>query len=165
MTSSDGTVSRLNYWMGEALAEAKKADQLGEVPVGAVVVLNQQIIARAHNLTEVNKDPTAHAEVLAIRAAAALEKNWRLNEATLFVTVEPCTMCLGAILQARISSIVFGCREPRMGAIGSCYDLTMNEAGERKVRVIEQVREVECRELMAGFFAKKRGDGRIKSGV
>ena len=165
MNSSDVTVSRLNDCMGEALVEANKACQLGEVPIGAVVVLNNQIIARAHNLTEFNKDPTAHAEILAIRAAAASMDNWRLNEAMLFVTVEPCTMCLGAILQARISSVVFGCREPRMGAIGSCYDLTINEVGERNLRVIEQVREVECRELIAGFFAGKRGNAKSKNGT
>lgn len=168
MNSSDDILLRpnswmasLDSWMGEALVEAQRAYQIGEVPIGAVIVVEDQIVARAHNLTELKKDPTAHAEMLAIRAAATARGNWRLSEAILCVTVEPCTMCLGAILQARVATVVFGCKEPRTGAIGSCYDLTMNEGGDRKLRVIEQVRERECRELMVGFFAGKRGDSRV----
>lgn len=161
----DGWMAKLEGWMGEALIEAQQAYQLGEVPVGAVIVVDDKIIARAHNLTENNKDPTAHAEMLAIRAAAMAIGNWRLNEAFLCVTVEPCTMCLGAILQARIATVVFGCKEPRSGALGSCYDLAMSEAGDRKLRVIEQVREQECRELMTRFFAGRRATSSPKPDV
>ena len=110
----------------EALKEAKKAEAMNEVPVGAVIVKNGKIIAAAHNITETLKDPTAHAEIIAIKRAASYLKNWRLNGCELYVTLEPCPMCAGAILQSRISKIYIGTFDPRLGACGSIINILQN---------------------------------------
>jgi len=111
----------------EALKEAKKAEAMNEVPVGAVIVKNGKIIAAAHNITETLKDPTAHAEIIAIKRAASYLKNWRLNGCELYVTLEPCPMCAGAILQSRISKIYIGTFDPRLGACGSIINILQNK--------------------------------------
>jgi len=145
------------YFMREALAEAKKAQVEGEVPVGAVIVLNNNIIATAHNEVEKNSDATAHAEILAIRRAGAKLGTWRLTEAELFVTLEPCTMCVGAIVLARIAKLYFGCYDARLGAVGSRYNIidTLAECGA-KTKVYPEVLKVESEGLLKEFFKNCR---------
>lgn len=143
--------------MHSALQEAEQAFSRNEVPIGAVLVSNGTIIGRGHNLTETSKDPSAHAEILALRQAAANLQNWRMPEdAEMYVTVEPCTMCVGAMLQARIRKVIFGAREPSTGALGSYYDLSLNQQGQPRISVVEGILEEECRLLMQKFFHLKR---------
>jgi tRNA(adenine34) deaminase len=144
------------YWMGIALREAGKAAARGEVPIGAVVVVDGVLLARAHNLREVQDDPTAHAELVAIRRAAKKIGGWRLVGATLYVTLEPCIMCMGAILLARVSKVVYGCRDPKGGAAGSLYDLSADQRLNHRVALVAGVREAECSAILSGFFAKLR---------
>ena len=143
-------------FMQAALAEARAAQQRGEVPIGAVLVLDGQIIGRGHNRRETAEDPTAHAEMLAIRQAAAAISHWRLLQTTLYVTLEPCVMCMGAIILARIPRLVFACRDPRAGAVGSIYDFSQDERFNHRVAVTEGVLAQECTELLSGFFKELR---------
>ena len=143
-------------FMREAMAEALAARALGEVPIGAVIVRDGAIIARGHNLRETGEDPTAHAELLAIRRAAEATGHWRLLETTLYVTLEPCVMCMGAIILARIPRLVFACRDPRAGAVGSIYDFSRDERFNHRVEVTEGVLAAECGELLSGFFRELR---------
>ena len=143
--------------MQEALIEAQKAAALGEVPVGAVIAHNGSIIARAHNLTESETDATGHAEILAIRAASKVIGNWRLSEATLVVTLEPCTMCAGAIKLSRVSTVVFGTLDPRAGGMGSLYDVSADTRTGPPPRVVTGVCEETCRKILKDFFLKLRG--------
>ena len=145
-----------NVCMREALAQARRAFLLGEVPVGAVVLYENQIISRAHNEVELRCDPCAHAEILAIQRASSELGTWRLNGASLFVTLEPCTMCIGAAVLARISNLFFGCSDPRQGAVGSLYDLSSHCSLPHTINVVSEVLEAECRELLTNFFATKR---------
>ncbi len=148
------------YWMGVALREAGKAADRGEVPIGAVVVVDGVILARGHNLRETQDDPTAHAELVAIRKAAKKIGGWRLAGATLYVTLEPCLMCMGAILLARVAKVVYGCRDPKGGAAGSLYDLSADRRLNHRVELVVGVREAECSAILSGFFAalrKKKG--------
>jgi len=143
-------------FMQAALAEARAAKQCGEVPIGAVLVLDGQIIGRGHNRRETGADPTAHAEMQAIRQAAAAIDHWRLLQTTLYVTLEPCVMCMGAIILARIPRLVFACRDPRAGAVGSIYDFSQDERFNHRVAVTEGVLAQECTELLSGFFKELR---------
>jgi len=145
--------ARLGELMEEALLEARKAADCDEVPVGAVIAVENQIIARSHNLVETRALATAHAECLAMEQASRFLGNWRLSDCILCVTLEPCPMCMGAILLARIPIVVFGARDPRMGAAGSLYDLS---AGETGIRVIGGIREEECSGILKSFFEGKR---------
>jgi tRNA(adenine34) deaminase len=142
--------------MREALQEAAIALALGEVPVGAVVVKGSEIIARAHNLTETSRDPTAHAEMLAIRGAARAVGAWRLEGTTLYVTLEPCPMCAGAIVEARIPLVVFGACDPRAGAAGSVMDVLGTVALNHRPEVIQGVLGEECGEILKRFFRERR---------
>jgi tRNA(adenine34) deaminase len=142
--------------MHEALVEASAAARLGEVPVGAVLVRDGVIIARGHNLRETSNDPTTHAEMIAIRQAAAHLDSWRLLDCTLYVTLEPCVMCMGAIILARIPRLVFGSRDPRVGAVGSIYDFSRDERFNHQVAVTEGVLEDACSDMLSGFFRKLR---------
>ncbi|MDP2859854.1 MAG: tRNA adenosine(34) deaminase TadA [Bacillota bacterium] len=142
--------------MREALQEAAIALVLGEVPVGAVVVKGSEIIARAHNLTETSRDPTAHAEMLAIRGAARAVGAWRLEGTTLYVTLEPCPMCAGAIVEARIPLVVFGACDPRAGAAGSVMDVLGTVALNHRPEVIQGVLGEECGEILKRFFRERR---------
>ncbi len=142
--------------MREALREAEIAYRKGEVPIGAVLVYEDKIIARGHNLRESLKDPTAHAEMIAIRAAAEARRGWRLFNTTLYVTVEPCPMCAGAIVQARIDRLVYGTRDPKAGAVDSLVDLVRFEKLNHQVEVISGVVEEECRDIMQQFFRDLR---------
>jgi tRNA(adenine34) deaminase len=157
------TVKDDAYWMGKALAEARKAGVRGEVPIGAVLVRDGAIIGRGFNQREARQDPVAHAELLAIRQAARRLKAWRLTGATLYVTLEPCPMCMGAILLARIERLVFGCYDPKAGAAGSLYDLTNDRRFNHRVAVTAGVREAECSAELSAFFRelrrRKKGEG------
>ena len=142
--------------MQAALVEAEKGGDSGEVPVGAVVILGDEIIGSAHNTTITANDPSGHAEIVALRAAANAKGNHRLPGATLYVTLEPCAMCMGAIAQARISRLVFGAYDPKAGAAGSVIDLTDSKALNHRFEVNGGVLEDECGELLKEFFASKR---------
>jgi len=139
-----------------ALAEAQRAFEEGEVPVGAVVVQDGRILGRGHNRIERLKDPTAHAEMIAVSAAAENLRHPRLNEATIYVTIEPCPMCAGAIVLARLKRLVFGARDPKAGACGSLYDITNDFRLNHKVEVVTGVLESECSQVLSDFFKKLR---------
>lgn len=141
-----------------ALEEAVRAPAGGDVPIGAIVVTaGGEIIGRAHNQRESTGDPTAHAEILALREAARRSDGWRLAGCTLAVTVEPCTMCAGAIGLARIQTVVFGCWEPKTGAAGSLWDVLRDRRLTHRVEVIGGVLEAECAQLLRKYFAEHRG--------
>jgi tRNA(adenine34) deaminase len=140
-----------------AIAEARKAEAHGDVPIGAAIFRDGELLARAGNERELRKDPTAHAELLAIRAAAAELGGWRLPGTTLFVTLEPCAMCAGAIVLARVPLVVFGARDPKAGAAGSVLDVLAEPALNHRPEVIGGVREDECAALLRDFFANRRG--------
>lgn len=142
--------------MREALRQARKAYAANEVPVGAIIVCEEKIIARAHNQVEMLKDATAHAEMLALTMAAAALDNWRLLESTLYVTVEPCIMCVGAIFLSRIKRVVWGADDPRQGAGGSFVDLFAKPHPIHRVEVHKGVLAEECGNLMQQFFLKRR---------
>jgi tRNA(adenine34) deaminase len=150
----DGVYS---YFMKEALEEAKKAYELDEVPIGAVVVKDGKIIGRGHNLREREQDPTLHAEIIAIRQAAAELGSWRLTDCELYVTIEPCPMCAGAILQSRIPRVIYGARDPKAGCAGSLYNLLEDSRFNHRAEVVEGVLEEECAEIIRGYFRQKRG--------
>ena len=139
-----------------ALAEADKAAISGETPIGAIVVVDGQIVASAHNRRETWQDPTAHAEVIVLREASARLGRWRLPDATLFVTMEPCLMCAGALVLARVGRLVYGCRDPRAGALGSVYDVVRDGRLNHAYRITPGVLEAECRAVVQGFFQKRR---------
>ena len=145
------------HLMNEALLEAEKAAAEGEVPVGAVVADDRgKVVARAHNRPLALQDPTAHAEILAMREAAKRWGNYRLVGATLVVTIEPCIMCMGAALHARVARIVFGARDPKWGAAGSLMDLARDERLNHRIEVVSGVCEEACRRLIQGFFQERR---------
>lgn len=150
-----------SYWMGIALREAKKAGDRGEVPIGAVVVKDGAIIGRGYNLREAHHDPSAHAEMIAIRSASRKLQNWRLSGATLYVTLEPCIMCMGAIILARIDRVVFGCSDPKAGAAGSLYDLSNDKRLNHRFFLESGVMQKECSEMLSSFFAALRERKRI----
>lgn len=143
--------------MEEALREAQAAASEGEVPVGAVVVHQGQVIARGHNRKEQAHDPTAHAEVLALREAARVLGAWRLTGATLYVTLEPCAMCAGAVVQARIDRLVYGCRDPKAGATGSLMNLVQDGRLNHRVELTEGVAGEAASRLLKDFFRARRG--------
>ncbi len=150
------------YFMQQALNEAALAEELDEVPIGAVVVHNGEIVGRGHNLRETSNDPTTHAEMIAIRQAAQKLDSWRLLDCTLYVTLEPCVMCMGAIILARIPNLVFGCRDPRVGAVGSIYNLAEDERFNHRVAVQEGVLEQECRTQLKSFFQRLRARNKAR---
>ena len=144
-------------FMALGLIEAKKAGQMGEVPIGAILVSDQgAVISAAHNRTIDLTDPTAHAEILVLRDAAQKINNYRLLNTTLYVTVEPCIMCMGAIVHARISNLVFGAGDPKWGAAGSLYDFSEDSRLNHRVNITKGICEQECRSLMQDFFRAKR---------
>ncbi len=142
--------------MRMAVEEAKKAGQEGEVPVGAVLVSSGQVIARGRNRPIALCDPTAHAEILTLREGAAKVGNYRLPGCTLYVTIEPCAMCAGALLQARVRRLVFGAEDPRAGGVRSLYTLLEDERLNHRVEVTSGVLLQECREVLRGFFRERR---------
>ncbi|MHB8073455.1 tRNA adenosine(34) deaminase TadA [Desulfosporosinus fructosivorans] len=143
-------------WMHVALRQAQMAFEQGEVPIGAVIVLNGQVIALAHNEREKKNDPTAHAEVLAIQRAAKVLESWRLTDATLYVTLEPCPMCAGAIMQSRIKQLVFGAMDLKGGATGSVMNVLDYTLWNHRVDVVAGVLEEECSDILKSFFKRLR---------
>ena len=142
--------------MGLALAEARRALEHDDVPVGAVALVGGEVVAAGHNERELLGDPTAHAEILVLRAAAAWVGGWRLGDVTLVVTLEPCPMCAGALVAARVGRLVFGAPDPRAGACGSLYNLCSDPRLNHDVPVTHDVRAAESAELLASFFAARR---------
>jgi tRNA(adenine34) deaminase len=144
------------YYMQEALKEAQRALDEDEVPVGAVVVHEGKVIARGHNQIECLKDPTAHAEIIAITSATNyLGQKW-LNEASLYVTIEPCSMCAGAMVLARIKNLYFGANDPKTGACGSIVNIVNNKQLNHRIKVTKGILQTECSSLLKDFFRKKR---------
>ncbi len=144
-------------FMRQALAQAEQAATLGETPVGAVLVIGDTVISAAHNMRETWQDPAAHAELLVVREASARLGRWRLSDATVYVTLEPCLMCAGALVLARVNRLVYGCRDLRAGALGSAYDVVRDGRLNHTYRITPGVLETECREVLTGFFEKLRG--------
>ena len=144
-------------FMAEAIAEARRAEAESEVPVGAVAVADDRIVGAGHNRPIGLGDPTAHAEILAIRAAAATLNTYRLNAVSIYVTLEPCVMCVGAMLNARIARVVYGARDDKAGALGSVYDIGRDGMLNHRFEVVGGVMESECVELMREFFRARRG--------
>src|SRR5712672_2518564 len=144
------------YFMGEALRQAAKAYSAEEVPVGAVVVREGHIIARAYNQVELLKDATAHAEMLALTQAEEAVGDWRLSDCTLYVTKEPCPMCAGAIVNVRLARLVYGASDPKGGAAGSALNLLQYPTFNHRCDITHGVREAECRALLQTFFAEQR---------
>lgn len=144
------------YWMQKALEEARKAEDIGEVPIGAILVKDQEIIGSAYNLREKNRQATAHAEVLAIQDANRKLGAWRLEGATLYVTLEPCPMCTGAIINARIDRLVYGASDPKAGCVGSLYNLLEDNRFNHQVEVISGVLAEETGQILSNFFQRLR---------
>ena len=144
-------------WMRSALAQAREALEHGDVPIGAVVVHDGRVIGSGHNERERLQDPTAHAEVLALREAAAALGSWRVLDSTLYVTLEPCAMCAGAIVLSRIPRVVYGTSDPKAGAAGSVMDVTGDPRLNHRPQVIGGVLAGECGDLLRAFFADRRG--------
>lgn len=144
-------------FMAKAIAEARLAEAEGEVPVGAIAVADGQIVGAGHNRPIGLRDPTAHAEILAIRAAASALKTYRLTTVSIYVTLEPCVMCVGAMLNARIARVVYGARDEKAGALGSVYDIGRDGRLNHRFEVVGGVMESECAELMREFFSTRRG--------
>jgi tRNA(adenine34) deaminase len=147
----------LDAAMGLALEEAAAATAHGDVPVGAVVLRDGEVIAQRHNERELSGDPSAHAEILALRDAAVVVGSWRLSGTTLVVTLEPCPMCAGALVAARVDQVVFGAADPKAGACGSLYNLCADPRLNHEVEVVPGVRVEEAAALLSGFFGERRG--------
>jgi len=142
--------------MTVALEEAERAAHEGEVPVGALIVINQRVAGVGHNLPIALRDPTAHAEIIAIRDTAAHLGEYRLTDAALYVTVEPCVMCVGAIISARIAQVYYGARDPKAGALGSVYDIGRDGRLNHRIEVYGGILSAECARLLRDFFDKRR---------
>ena len=144
------------YYMQLAIEQARLAEAIDEVPVGAVLVRDDQLIASAHNQPISNNDPTAHAEIQLLRAAGKRLNNYRLPNTTLYVTLEPCTMCLGAMIHARVSRVVFGAYDKKTGVCGSCQDLSTSECFNHSIEIKGGVLADKCKNLLQKFFKKRR---------
>jgi tRNA(adenine34) deaminase len=143
-------------YMRRALKQADKAAARGEVPVGCVIVIGDKVVARGHNLKETRNDPTAHAEIVALRKAGKKRGSWRLDQATVYVTCEPCPMCAGALVWARVKRVVYGCRDPKAGAIDTFYGVGKDPRLNHRFEVASGVLEKECQGRLSGFFKKIR---------
>ena len=143
-------------FMREALAEARLASSEDEVPVGAIAVVNGNIVGGAHNIREKTANPLGHAEILLLEKLAHASHDWRFEEVTVYVTCEPCIMCAGALLQARVNRIVYGCRDPKAGACDSLYELTRDSRLNHQIETIGSVLDEECGTILSEFFRKKR---------
>lgn len=142
--------------MGEALKEAHKASSIGEVPVGAVIEYKGEIFSKAHNNRISKNSPIAHAEIEAVQKAARKHGDWRLNDMTLYVTCEPCLMCCGAIIHSRIKKVVYGCKEPKMGAVESVYKVFSSSGKHHAPEVVGRILETECASILSEFFKSLR---------
>ena len=150
------TVEEKEFFMREALKEAKIALDHGEIPIGCVIVKDGKVIGRGHNAREELQRAVMHAEVMAIEEANAYEKSWRLLDTTLFVTIEPCVMCSGAIGLARIPQVIYGAKNQKFGAAGSLYDILTDERLNHRVELESGILEAECAQMMQDFFRKRR---------
>lgn len=139
-----------------AIDQAKIAEENGDVPIGAVIVHKNQIIAKAYNQREQLQDPTAHAEIIALTQAAAALENWHLNDCTIYVTLEPCPMCAGALVLSRMDKLVYGCDDPKTGAVKSLYQIVTDERLNHRLEVTSGVLADECGKILQEFFARKR---------
>jgi tRNA(adenine34) deaminase len=155
-------MSSQEAWMSEAIALARAADQLGEVPIGCVVVhdVTGEIVGRGYNRRETDRDPTAHAEILAMREAGRALGHWRLVDCTLVVTLEPCPMCAGAIVNARVPRLVYGCDDPKAGAVRTLYQVCTDDRLNHRVDVTPGVLAEDCAELLRAFFRRQRALGK-----
>ena len=160
LTMSREAEEQYDTWMAAAVEQAKLAEQAGDVPIGAVIVREGKIIAAAHNRRIIDADPTAHAEMLAIRQAAAAVGDWRLTGCTLAVTLEPCCMCAGAIVLARIGTLVYGAADPKAGAVDTLYRLCGDARLNHRVEVVSGVLADECGRLLSEFFRTQRETGK-----
>ncbi len=142
--------------MKMAIEQAQIAEENGDVPIGAVIVYKNQIIGKAYNQREQLKDPTAHAEIIALTQAAAFLESWRLNGCTMYVTLEPCPMCAGALVLGRLDRLVYGCDDPKTGACKSLYNIVQDERLNHKLEVTSGVLEEQCREQLQEFFTRRR---------
>lgn len=142
--------------MMKALVEAHKAADLDEVPIGAVAVKGGKVIARAHNMRERTNDPLGHAEILLIKKLARKLKSWRFEGVTVYVTCEPCVMCAGALVQARVTRLVYGCRDPKAGACASLYEVTRDARLNHRIATVGGVLEKECAAVLSNFFRRRR---------
>lgn len=149
-----------DYFMRLALAEAQAAFEEGEVPIGAVIVHDDQVVAAAHNQREQLRDPTAHAEMIAITQAAESLGSWRLEDCTIYVTLEPCPMCAGAILQARIPQVVYGAPDPKAGAVDTLYQLLRDPRLNHRCQSVSHVLSDDCGAILTRFFQKQRALGK-----
>lgn len=159
----DETFSTDTIYMRMALREAERAAEAGEVPCGAIIVKNGAIIGKAHNQTELLKDPTAHAEILAITQAAAALENWRLTDAVMYVTKEPCPMCAGAIVLARLKKVVWAVDDPKRGGARSKFEILDHADLNHRVEIQTGVLEAECKSLLQGFFRERRAENQKKN--
>jgi tRNA(adenine34) deaminase len=154
-------ISHHELFMNLAIEEAEQAASEGEVPVGAVAILGDEVIARDHNRREGLKDPTAHAEILTLRETARRLGRWRLTGIRLYVTLEPCVLCAGAIVLSRVSSLIFGCRDSKGGACGSLYSIVQDQRLNHRVDVVEGIRADACAERLKTFFGALRQKGSL----
>lgn len=145
------------FYMTEAIREARKAEAMGEVPIGAVIVKGDAIIGRGHNLRETTKDPLAHAELLAIKQACEFLDAWRLLDCRLYVTLEPCPMCAGAIVQSRIIQVVYGAPDPKAGCAGTLMNLLQEQRFNHQTDVLPGIMQEECSTMLTQFFRRLRG--------
>ena len=145
-----------DYYMGLALDEARKAYEIGEIPIGAVLVMNDEVVAKGHNMREIWHDATAHAEMIVIRESCQKLKRWRLTGATLYVTIEPCPMCAGALVLSRVDRLVYGSSDYKAGAVESIFNIVQNDALNHSMVVAPGVRSDECAEIMRDFFRSRR---------
>ncbi len=157
---SEYTSEQLETFMAAALDEAARAEAAGDVPIGCVIVRGGEVVASAHNRRIIDADPTAHAEMLAIRAAAAATGDWRLDGCTLVVTLEPCCMCAGAIVLARIDRVVYGAADPKAGAVGTLYNICGDSRLNHTVDVVPGVLAERCGRILSDFFRKQRSMGK-----
>ncbi len=150
------TVESDTQFMLQALAEARAGAEAGEVPIGAVLAHDDKILARSNNRTIRDNDPTAHAEIIVLREAARLLGNYRLASTTLYVTIEPCSMCAGAIIQARVPRLVYGADDPKGGAVRSCFEILSHPRLNHQVEVTSGILDADCATILQTFFAKRR---------
>lgn len=143
-------------YMEEALIEAQKAFDMDEVPIGAVIVHNNEIIGRGHNRRNTDKNPLYHAEIIAINQASKFLGDWRIEDCTMYVTIEPCPMCAGAILQGRIPTVVYGAKNPKAGCCGSVINLVQQQGFNHRVDIVEGILEEKCAQMMKNFFKRFR---------
>jgi tRNA(adenine34) deaminase len=154
------TTEQDTHFMNRAIDQAKIAQDNGDVPIGAVIVHGDVVIAKAYNQREQLQDPTAHAEIVALTQAAAALGSWRLHRCTMYVTLEPCAMCAGALVLARMDRLVYGCDDPKAGACGSVYNIVQDERLNHRLEVTSGVLAEQCSQQLQGFFAQRRGENK-----